>query len=100
MDPLFAVLPEDIAALDIEALEAFVSEAQDLVEQVTADPNAFVTEERPLATLLSETETAVEAIEAARAELASRTEDAPVEEAPVADDVDADAFAQLAARAR
>jgi hypothetical protein len=104
-DSPFPAVPEDIAALETDALEAFATETAAAIEAVAADAASFVNEARSSAELLSDMEASVEALESARAELASRAEEPEaevevepeIEEEPTAEELAAEAAA-LASR--
>jgi hypothetical protein len=100
-------LPETFEGMDEDAILAFISSASEAVAAVAATPAEFVTEDVSAEDLLSQLEATVEALEAARAELASRAEAAASEDTPEEDpeetaaeaaaEVDAEALASRAA---
>jgi outer membrane biosynthesis protein TonB len=102
-DPPFPEIPEDLAALSDDELQAFADDTATAIEAVGAAPQTFVNEARTAASLLEGMEASVAALETARAELSARDEAAAaleVEPEAVEPDVDPDAFEALRARAQ
>lgn len=96
-------LPESFEGMESEDVQAFIDSASEAVAAVAAAPAEFVTEELSADDLLTALEATVEAIESARAELASREEPEPEPEPEPEDEpeetaeVDAEALAARAA---
>ncbi len=72
MDPLFAELPEDLSALSDDELVSFIAEQQEISDRIGANPDEFLSEERPFEALKTEMTDGVARIAAAKAELKAR----------------------------
>jgi hypothetical protein len=64
-------IPEDIAALAADALQAFIDATVARLSEIAADPKAFVTSDRTATQLRAEVAEAVEAVKEAREALAA-----------------------------
>lgn len=100
MKTLFQII-EDLAALSVEELQAFVEASRDVATKVAENPTEFVSEERSAKALMAEMTAGVAAIADANAELERRAEAGADVEPPAEEpEIDTAALAELAARAK
>lgn len=102
-DPIFPAALEDLETATDEQLAEFVEASLAAATAVGADPDAYTNDERDMPALFAEMTAGVEALEAARAGLAARAEDADTEvetaEVEAESEELAAGVAELAARA-
>lgn len=78
-NPLFAEIPEDLASIENDALQALIEDYSETIADVTSNPAEFVSPELSAADLMTATKAAIEQLKALKAEQASRVALEPAE---------------------
>jgi hypothetical protein len=94
MEELFPVIPEDLGALSVEELQAFITESDEAIQEILVDPSSYVTADLSAPDLREATKAQIAALKAAKAELAARETVIETAEVELSEE-DAAAFAEL-----